>query len=89
MRGVTTARAGLEQPHVCSWMPQETVEQAMREVSLDDGNTEKSMNFSNYVKIQTSAQKINRISGLKDDATMVPQVKPLVYHKDPNLSHLM
>ena len=48
----------------------ETIEQAMREVNLNDGSTDKTMNFSNYVKIQSNAQKINRSAGLKDDATI-------------------
>ena len=68
---------------------QEPVEQAMSEVNLDDGTSEKSMSFSNYVKIQSSAQKICRNSGLKAGATMVPQVKDLVYGKDPTLAHLL
>ena len=66
----------------------EPVDKAMKEISLD-GADAKSMSFSNYVKIQSTAQKICRASGLKADATLVPQVKSLSYGKDPTLAHLM
>ena len=65
------------------------VDHAMSTINTDDGTSEKSMSFSTYVKIQASAQKASRDSGLKVGATMVPQVKDLVFATDPTLAHLM
>ena len=67
----------------------EPVEAAMKEITSDDGGDSKSMSYTNYVKIQASAQKIVRTTGIKTDATMVPQVKGLSFGKDPALAHLL
>ena len=65
----------------------EPVDRSMQNVAA--GDDEKSMGFSAFVKIQADAQKMVRNSGIKADATMVPQVLQLHYHKDPTLAHLM
>lgn len=69
----------------------------MREVQ-SDATEDKSMSFTTFVKIQAVCAKASRNGSALDGlnlktmscgvATMVPQVKGLVFDKDPTLAHL-
>jgi len=67
----------------------EAVDPSVKAIFPCGDETEKNIPFGKFVEIQRAASKMVNGSGLKADATMVPQVKGMASVVDPNLAHLL